>query len=112
MIKSILLIGIIGLFCISSGSAISYSPSIVVNWTIPGTGHTQPDLIITTDNPAMVPQIELVDGTFPNVGTNVTYIGYNSTYMFYEEPLVFSGNKVTVPVEQVMFIQPTGLITG
>jgi hypothetical protein len=86
----------------------AFHPTQVISWTIPDTDHTQPDLIVRTDSNTLKLKLDfVVNSTFPK---NATYIGYNSTFMFYELPFYSTNNSIIVPVSQVPFVQKHGVI--
>jgi hypothetical protein len=86
----------------------AFTPTQTISWTIPDTDHAQPDLIVRTDSNTLKLELDfVVNNTFPKNGT---YIGYNSTFMFYELPFYSTNNSIVVPVSQVPFVQRHGVI--
>jgi hypothetical protein len=106
---NILLVGIILLalvYPVVAGTP--FTPTQIISWTIPDTDHAQPDLIVRSDSNTLKLKLDfVVNDTFP---MNGTYIGYNSTFMFYELPFYFTKDSIVVPVSQVPFVQRKGLI--
>ena len=86
----------------------TFAPTQTISWTIPDTDHVQPDLVVRTDSNTLKLKLDfVVNTTFPKNGT---YIGYNSTFMFYELPFYSTNNSIVVPVSQVPFVQRKGLV--
>ena len=94
---------------ISSVSALPYKPAQMIQWTIPDTNHTQPDLVITSDSATIPIAYQIVQGQYiPE--SNATYIGYNSYAMWYELPFIQIDGEIIFPILEVPYTQPNGLV--
>lgn len=86
-----------------------YSRVKIAAWWIPGEAHIQPDLIVTSDSMTDSLSIIPVTGNM-SLAKNSTYLGNNSTFMFYELPFIRNNTAIEIPVLQVPFVQREGLV--